>query len=515
MFLLCRGFTSEPDCAVHATMQLQKAAWKSGHKVECNTMVPAGILTPALSLTKTEMLLLVKLYELEKMRDWLGVLRLEEGGVVLANKLRKNDPQSTACILTLLGLSNHRTGGFARARELHKESRAIWEALGNRAEVARACGNLGLAYESTGDYKRAEKMHEKARAMFEALGDNAGVATACGNLANCFLDVGDYGLAHKLYEESKEMWEALGNRAGLAKVCNGLGNFYDLTGDYNRARELHEQDMAICESLGDREALVAACGNLGNCYFMTGDYERTRVMHEKARAISKVLGNRVGLAVACCNLGICCLKTEDYGRAISHFTEQYAVANEMQVKTHQGDAALGMGVALRLKVRVNVRACAAGASELPILHASQSVRSDDTVREAEKWLKTALELNIGEARLHLAHLALDTGDEHTALTHLQGYLSWYVERAPIKCNGCGQNRGANAPMLTCGGCRVARFCNAKHQKMASTNTSCDANFFCGKHKNVCGLLGKWRLQVVKGGMSPDVLHDDLLALLRR
>ena len=37
----------------------------------------------------------------------------------------------------------------------------------------------------------------------------------------------------------------------------------------------------------------------------------------------------------------------------------------------------------------------------------------------------------------------------------------------------------------------------------------------GRHKDVCGVLGKWRQQVVKDGMSPDVLRADLLAFLRR
>ena len=37
----------------------------------------------------------------------------------------------------------------------------------------------------------------------------------------------------------------------------------------------------------------------------------------------------------------------------------------------------------------------------------------------------------------------------------------------------------------------------------------------GRHKDVCGVLGKWRQQVVKDGMSPDVLRADLLAFLRQ
>jgi len=36
-----------------------------------------------------------------------------------------------------------------------------------------------------------------------------------------------------------------------------------------------------------------------------------------------------------------------------------------------------------------------------------------------------------------------------------------------------------------------------------------------RHQDVCGILGKWRQQVVKDGLSPDVLRTDLLAFLRQ
>jgi len=53
--------------------------------------------------------------------------------------------------------------------------------------------------------------------------------------------------------------------------------------------------------------------------------------------------------------------------------------------------------------------------------------SDDGVREAEKWLQTALDLGRTAARLHLARLVFDAGPEDTALAHLQDNLSWCVD----------------------------------------------------------------------------------------
>jgi hypothetical protein len=45
-------------------------------------------------------------------------------------------------------------------------------------------------------------------------------------------------------------------------------------------------------------------------------------------------------------------------------------------------------------------------------------------------------------------------------------------------------------MLTCSGCRVARFCRADHQRMASKSVASGGNLLTGRHKDICGLLGE-------------------------
>jgi hypothetical protein len=61
--------------------------------------------------------------------------------------------------------------------------------------------------------------------------------------------------------------------------------------------------------------------------------------------------------------------------------------------------------------------------------------------------------------MHLAHLTrFDAGQEDAALAHLKEHLSWRVQRGRDICAGCGQTRGEGTPMLTCSGCRVARYC---------------------------------------------------------
>ena len=134
------------------------------------------------------------------------------------------------------------------------------------------------------------------------------------------------------------------------------------------------------------------------------------------------------------------------------------------------------------------------------------------MEEAATWLKTALAAGSGVASLHLAHLAFDAGEEDRALDYLKDYLPWAVARGRAWCNGCDQRRGEDAPMLTCSGCRVARFCSTDHQKMASKSVASGGSLWTVRHKDICGLLGRWR-GVEKKGVSPDSLRADLLAFL--
>jgi tetratricopeptide (TPR) repeat protein len=409
---------------------------------------------------------------------------------------------------------------------MHEQHKAICEELGDRAGVAAACGNLGNCFLGTRDYALAREMHEQHRAIAEAVGDRAGVARAYGGLGICYGLTADYTRAREMHELHKAMAEELGDRAMVARACAGLGNSFMKNGEYARAREMYEQDRAMSEELGDRAGVAAACSGLGNCYLSTGDYTRAREMHEQHKAISEAISDRKGACTACCNLGNCYARTGDYECAISYYKEQLKLAQEMQVGKDQADATLNIGIALGLEVRANLRGRAAGASQLPGLDSSalacrddacrDDACRDDAVREAEKWLQTARDDGgLAAARLHLAHVAFATGREDTALAHLQGYVSWCVGRGRNLCAGCEQTRDEDAQMLTCGGCRVARFCNADHQKMASKSVASGGGLLHGRHRDLCGVLGKWRRQVVKDGMSPDSCRADLLAFLQQ
>jgi hypothetical protein len=228
------------------------------------------------------------------------------------------------------------------------------------------------------------------------------------------------------------------------------------------------------------------------------------------------VGDRAGEGIAYANLGTGHMHLNEYVKAVAYFEAQHALATSLKLAHVQSDAALNMGVALTLHVRAARQSPATDADQAPgpHRHSSASACLDDRVREAAKWLQAALDGGQAFAKLHLAHLAFGAGQEDSALAHLKEHLSWVVQGGRDTCAGCGQTRGEDTPMLTCSGCRVARFCSADHQKMASKKAALGGSLTTGRHKDMCGVLSKWR-EVVKDGVAPDSCTADLVAFLQR
>jgi len=325
---------------------------------------------------------------------------------------------------------------------------------------------------------------------------------------------GGFSKAIAYHTQCLAIAKEVGDRAGEGHAYGNLGNAYQSQGDYAKAIAYQTQCLAITKEVGDRVGEGMAYGNLGNVYHEQGDFAKAIAYHTQDLAIAKEVGDRAGEGKACLNLGTGHMHLNV--KAVAYFEAQHALATSLKLAHVQSRAALNIGVALTLHVRAARQGPSPGADHAPGPHSDQSASScfKDPVREAAKWLQAAFDGGRPSAKLHLAHLAFGAGQEDAALAHLKELLSWRVQRGRYTCAGCGQTRGEDTPMLTCSGCRVARFCSADHQKMASKKAALGGSLWTGRHKEICGVLSKWH-EVVKDGVAPDSCTADQVAFLHR
>jgi tetratricopeptide (TPR) repeat protein len=459
---------------------------------------------------------LLTLSDLQASKDWRGVVAMEREAMTMAAAVRASIPGLAASLCGTLGIANKSLGDFPKAIEHHTQWLGIAQEVGDRAGEGRAYGHLGAAYEALGDFSKAVKCHRQHLAIAKEVGDRAEEGRANGNLGSTYQALGDFANVIEYKTQHLLITQEVGDRAGEGRAYGNLGSAYQALGDFSKAIENTKQHLSIAQEVGDRAGEGKAYGNLGNAYWLHGDFSEAIEHHTHGLTIAQEVGNRAGEGLTCNNLGICHMHLGEYVKAAACHKAQHAMGIELGLAHMQSQAAMGMGVALRLHVRAVRKGPAAATSQAlgPRSHPSASACLNDKVREAAKWLQAALDGGREFAQLHLAYITFEAGQDDAALVHLKEHLSWRVQRGRDTCAGCGQKRGEDAPMLTCSGCRVARFCSADHQKMASKKAALGGNLLTGRHKDICGVLGKWR-QVVKDGVSPDSCTADLLAFLQR
>jgi len=265
---------------------------------------------------------------------------------------------------------------------------------------------------------------------------------AYGNLGSAYQALGDFCKAIRYHTQRLAITKEVGDWAGEGGAYGNLGNAYQSLGDFDKAIEYHTQDLAIAIEVGNRVGEGMTYGNLGNAYHALGDFGKAIECSTQDLSIAKEVGDRSGEGRAYNNLGLCHLHLGEYVKAVTYLKAQYAMGMELGLTHMLAQAAMGMGVALRLEVqadRQSRQGHAAGASQAPWPHGDPSALAyqDDRVDEAARSLQAALDGGHASARLHLAHLTFEAGQEDAGLAHLKEHLSWLVQRGRDTCARCG------------------------------------------------------------------------------
>jgi hypothetical protein len=334
----------------------------------------------------------------------------------------------------------------------------------------------------------------------------------------CF--AGDFSKTIKYRVQDLAIAREVGDRAGEGQAYGNLGNAYQSQGDF-KAIKYHSQHLAIAKEVGDRAGEGTTYGNLCNANRSQGDLSKAIEYQRQDLAIAKEVGDRAGEGRAYGRLGTGHMYLHEYVKAVAYLKAQHALAISLKLSPVQSDAALNMGVALTLHVRAGLQGASTGADQAPgpHSHSSASACLNDKVREAAKGSRLPSMVVV-----HLQNCTWRTSPPCRTM-RAKRTRRWHISKSTSRgvCNGnvtlapdwCWQTRGEDTPMLTCsGGCRVARFCSADYQKMASKKAALGGSLTKGRHKDICGVLSKW-CEVVKDGVAPDSCTAELLELLQR
>ena len=138
-----------------------------------------------------------------------------------------------------------------RAAALFEESLAVWTALGNVEQMARATNNLGLLAHNLHNGQLALELFRGAEQLYALVGNGWGLASTVGSQARVATEQGERDLALRLLERSLATFRELGDEWGIAVSLADLGRLKLDLGDTPHSMACFRESLALCQAVGN------------------------------------------------------------------------------------------------------------------------------------------------------------------------------------------------------------------------------------------------------------------------
>jgi predicted ATPase len=208
-----------------------------------------------------------------------GAQLVEEGLSILC-KLRARR-ELASCMIDAVIV--HVRDEYPRAKQLLRESLAIYRELGDRQGRVRALCTLGLiAMDHQVDYCEAEQCCREAVRLARALRDRQHIAWALSILGRIARAQGEYADARKSLGESLAYAREINAPAQMTLALLGLGDTAFALGEHREAQKCYQQALATRRAMNRPDLTARSLGGLGNVALVTGDYQEARRLCRQA-----------------------------------------------------------------------------------------------------------------------------------------------------------------------------------------------------------------------------------------
>ena len=274
--------------------------------------------------------------------------RVSELRQILAAALARSDPAARtlgrARALTIAAYVGAIEGDLTLVAPTGEEAVRIYRELGEKRELAWAL--IGPARWSPDPDTSARAMRE-SRALFEELGDLRGVAGLLFFMGDAAIERGDYDAARGRLTESLALYRQLGE---FPLPLLSLGRLACLDGDYARARALVEESLAMRKRPEFNSPWMVAITliSLGEIDRCEGHPARGAPLFEQALATGREQADEMIVGWSSHNLGHVALHAQDLVAAATWFGESLLLRWRSGPGVDVAGGLAGMaGVALR------------------------------------------------------------------------------------------------------------------------------------------------------------------------
>lgn len=251
-------------------------------------------------------------------------------------------PEETVFSLNNLGKIAYRLGEYPEARRLCEESITICRQIPYESGMVTALETLGKVAEDLGEYEEAKKQHHEGLNICRLIGDKQGVATFLNSLGYVYWRLGQYTEAYQLCQESLQLYQLINDRLGIAMCQKNLGNVAADTQDYQTAKAYYQQGLALCRGIGNQWGIAALLNNLGVVAWELGEYREAQQFGEEGLAIQRQIGYQWGVGSSLETLGNVAEAMGKQQQAKAYFLEALEIAMEIKALPLALDVLVGL-----------------------------------------------------------------------------------------------------------------------------------------------------------------------------
>jgi DNA-binding CsgD family transcriptional regulator/tetratricopeptide (TPR) repeat protein len=226
---------------------------------------------------------------------WFWIMRghLQEGRERQARLLARAAPGTrirARALATASGLARYR-GDYGTAVALGQEGLALWQAFGERRQVAVALARLGDAHSLRGDYSEAQQYLEQSAAIFRELGGEADLEHPTRlMLGQAAWVVGDVTTAQRLFEENLVTGRAMGDLHTVQASLRYLGLLAHQRGELRESLALFDESLRRVRQLDDRACVMSGLAALATAAASLGRAEQAAHLLAAVRHLNELTG---------------------------------------------------------------------------------------------------------------------------------------------------------------------------------------------------------------------------------
>lgn len=241
-------------------------------------------------------------------------------------------PLGLATAAKYKGVAAYLVGDMDEALELHLESLALQQQLGDSLEIAKSNYNIAITYNAKADYDHTVRYALEAIRIFEQIGDLLGqgkvynllgmaahrqgdmekaleylrtfnvlvtaandpleIGTSLSNLGATFSELNQNDSALHYLTRAVRTYEAMGGHRNLAGTYENISQLYETQGDMDEATAYSEAALDMSIRDGNKQREVSLLYNLGRLWRKRGNPSTARTYLERALPMAKEAGDK-------------------------------------------------------------------------------------------------------------------------------------------------------------------------------------------------------------------------------